>query len=346
MMDVNDLSAILLWSAGAVIGGLILVWLLAYGVGWLSRRVGLPGWASGLATLATPIALVLAVSVYLDQAGQVGAGQIVAKDERIGVSTTWTRGTPGWWWRHLWATVVFTTNDGPITTLLLVDEERFDGLRPGASVQLRYLPQAPFIARLADQSTLSLVPWPWLLRAGLIFGSLFVIWLLFQRRAPWSITGPAIAAAILVNLLQTYPPFWEAEPTGPLQTALAEVRATHSITIALLPQRGSSDASQPWEIVELTFVPQGLDQPVVAIDGVDAGSVPGLAVGARLPVRYSAETPRAARLVQAARSYRWREWQDLIETTLVAAIVIGGFLAFGRLASWTWRRLLTSTNRR
>ena len=55
---------------------------------------------------------------------------------------------------------------------------------------------------------------------------------------------------------------------------------------------GSVDAPQPWNIVELRFLPAGRTKPVTAVDSVDAGWVAGRERGARLTVTYNAAHPR------------------------------------------------------
>ncbi|MCC6629982.1 MAG: hypothetical protein IT340_21605 [Chloroflexi bacterium] len=335
-MDGGDV----LQQIGLVLAGLVAVMVLAAivgrVVGRLCRLVGLPAGLGGVMGALFPFAVLIAGSLYLDQAGVVVPAQVQSKEERI--SSARGRAPDNWWTRQLTLTVAFTTVDGrPTTTQLFTDEEGFDALRPGAAVQVRYLPELRVIARPADQSTLSLVPWSWLPTIGLALASIALIWLMIRRRAPKPLTAIAVGVGIFGLLTWLFPP-WEPEPTGPLQTATAEVRNVRSITRSVFSGRTRWDAPQPWELVELTFVPAGRDQPVVAVDGVDRGSVAGLTAGARLSVTYPAAAPRSARLVGAARTYRWQEWLGLAETVLLIGAVLGGLWLLGKLWGRLWHR--------
>jgi hypothetical protein len=109
--------------------------------------------------------------------------------------------------------------------------------------------------------------------------------------------------------------------------------------------RSSSRAPQPWHLVELVFVPAGRDQPVVAVDGVDRGTVTGLTQGARLAIRYPAAAPRAARLVAGERTYRLREWEQLGRDAFWIGVTIVGALALTAVLNRAWRRLLVRRDR-
>src|SRR4029453_885633 len=50
----------------------------------------------------------------------------------------------------------------------------------------------------------------------------------------------------------------------------------------------------PYQVVQLRFVPAGAADSALAVDEVDAGSVPSLALGAVVKVRYQPEAPRDA----------------------------------------------------
>ena len=148
----------------------------------------------------------------------------------------------------------------------------------------------------------------------------------------------------LVPLLLPLP--WEAEPPGPWRAATAEVRGVRTITASMLSSsRSSSRAPQPWQLVELVFVPEGRDQPVVAVDGVDRGTVAGLTEGARLAIRYPEAAPRAARLVAGERTYRLREWEQLGRDVFWIGVIIVGALALSAVLNRLWRRLLTRRDR-
>jgi hypothetical protein len=204
---------------------------------------------------------------------------------------------------------------------------------------VRYVPWIPFIARPADKSTLSLVPWRWLAVAGLVLVAGFAIRPLFRRAPPFvqglSLIGVLAAAAVWLIV----PTPWETPLEPPVLTAIAEVRGIHAETRSFVSGRtmGTVRAPQPWNLVELHFVPAGRDRIVVAVDDVDDGSVPGLAIGARLPVTYNASHPRDARLT-GTRTYRRREWGELGESVVAVVAVLGGFFLLKKAAGAWWRR--------
>jgi hypothetical protein len=77
---------------------------------------------------------------------------------------------------------------------------------------------------------------------------------------------------------------------------------------------------------------------VVAVDGVDEGTVPGLVVGGRVPINYSPAAPREARLVGGSRTYRAREWQQLAETAGWIIALLAGWWLLARFVKLLWRR--------
>ncbi len=315
-------------------------WLATWLVGWFCRRSHVPAGLTLLAQVLTPVALFYLGSLYLDAAGLVATAQVESKDERISFHTSGAAG----WNRSYWATVRFTTEEGPTQALLWLDEASFDALRPGTALDVRFVSWFPHIARRADESTRSLVPWRWVVRAGVAGGLGLALWLLVLRRRSPFIKGVAIFGAIGAAVLWlVLPEPWLPDLEAPVLTAQAEVVRTQTVTRSFLDGRRSHvEAPQPWEMVELRFVPEGRDQPVSAIDGVDVGSMPGIAVGARLPVRYNPENPRDARL-SGTRTYRWREWLQLVWLAGTLVVVVGGFILLGRLASFWWRKLTTNT---
>ena len=136
-----------------------------------------------------------------------------------------------------------------------------------------------------------------------------------------------------------FPTPWVTPLEEPIVTAQAEVRDVHTATRAFVSGRGSRvDAPQPWHVVELQFVPEGRDQPVLAVDSVDVGSVPTPTVGSRVAVRYNPRDPRDARL-DGARTWRWREWLELAKNIVLIVVLIGGFILLTRLAGFWWRKL-------
>ncbi len=328
----NRLVSGLIALAVALVLGAIATWL----VGVVCRRMKLPGGLVVLAQLLTPVALVYAASLYLDAAGVVAPSQVASKDESI----TYSSRIPGGWNRFFWATVRFASPEGPTEAMLWLDEASFDALSPGTALDVRFVSWFPHIARPASESTRSLVPWRWLVPAAAAIGAGVALWLLLRRRAPGMMALTFFVAIAGGVVWWVFPTPWDTPPVAPLVTTMAEVRGVRTVTRSFVSGRstGPVEAPQPWEVVELHFVPDGRSQVVVAVDGVDVGSVPGLTVGARVLVSYNASDPRNARL-PGTRTYRWREWLELGEYVVAGIVVVIGFVLLGKLASFWWRKL-------
>jgi hypothetical protein len=309
-------------------------------VGWLLRRTRAGGGLTFTLQILTPVALIYGLSLYLDVTGQVVQARVEKTEERIAHATS-GHSIPGSWTRSFWANVTFDTAEGRRMAPLWIDEAAYDALMPGTSIAVRYLAWLPFIARPADQSTLSLVPWRWL-AAG--FSLLAIILMLrpLSRALPGWLTALAILGGIVTVILWlVYPTPWLKALDPPVLTTTAEVvkvrEETRSFTSA--SETGSSPAPQPWNVVELRFTPQGRTKPVIAVDSVDVGSVAGLQVGARLPISYSANQPREARL-NGARTWRWREWGELAEWLVILVVMTCGAALLGKFVSAWWRRVI------
>jgi hypothetical protein len=328
------ISGVVFLGAAAAVG-VLATWL----VGVLCRRARLPAGLTLLAQVLTPVVLFYAGSLYLDAAGVVAAAHVESKDEHI----NYTPRSPGGWTRSLWATVRFTGADGPTQAVLWLDAATFDALRPGSPIDVRYVSWFPHIARPASESTRSLVPWRWLVRGGFAGGAGVAIWLLLRRRSPLLMAATFFAAFIAGAMWLVLPAPWLPALDPPVLTAEAEVLRFRTVTRSFLDGRRTDVAApQPWDLVELRFVPEGRDQPVVAVDGVDAGSVPGLAIGSRVPVSYNLRDPRDARL-PGPRTYRWREWRLLGEYAVSLVVVVAGFYFLRKLAMFWWRKLTQRT---
>jgi hypothetical protein len=326
---IQRVIAMLWFLGGAAVVTVVATWL----VGWLSRRLGMGNGLTLVMQGLTLATLFYGGSLYFDAAGVVAPAVVESKDERIAHGTH----TPGQWSRSFWATVRFTSADGPTQAVLWLDQAAYDAMRPGMPLDVRFLPRFPHIARPASDSTLSLVPWRFFLPAAVVAVYVLLVWSL-RRAAPVVAGLLALAGLFALAAWVVMPTPWETPLDPPVRAATAHVRQVREVTRSLLStRRHSYEAPQPWNIVELSFVPDGWDQPVVAVDEVDAGSVPALEIGARLPVHYSAANPRAARL-DAARTWRRREWGELVTYVVLLAATFGGLILAGRLFRRWWTR--------
>jgi hypothetical protein len=284
------------------------------------------------------VALFYAASVYLDVAGQIVQARVVSTEEKISYQSG-GRTLPGFWSRSFWATVTFDAPDGPRSALLWLDETTYDLLQPGAPIDVRYLPWLPIIARPADQSTRAFVPWRWLAVGIVLLGVGLALRPVLRRvHAGVRALGVVVGVAIVV-VWWVFPTPWETPLDPPILTARAEVRNLREVTHSFVSGRttGTVPAPQPWNVVELHFVPEGRKKPVIAVDSVDVGSVAGLEVGGRLAVSYNARNPRDARLA-GARTWRWKEWGELAELAVAIVAVFGGFMLLTKAARAWWRR--------
>ncbi|MCC6538937.1 MAG: hypothetical protein IT162_15390 [Bryobacterales bacterium] len=327
-MDQADVPAFLMraaaWAVAAVAGTLVLAWL----AGALCRRAGLKGAIPALATLLTPIALLLGASLFFDAAGTVVDGMVQSKDEKVRMNSHSE-------FAHLWhrtLTLVVASSGGSVRTLVFAREEDFDAARVGAPVRVRLLPSLPWLGRLAHRNTWTALPWAWLAGAGLALAAGYAMWLAIRRYSHVLAPLGFIAAAWAWMIIATFPSPRDAGAAEGGEQTEAEVLAIHRVetTIGRLGL-WSAEADQPWDIVELRLVPLGGNgEPVVAIDEVDAGSSPGLVNGARLPVRYRASLPREARLLHGTRHWRWREWENLLELHALVAALIAAMVAWAK----------------
>lgn len=323
------------WFVGSVIAfTLFATWL----AGWLCRRAKASSGVTFAAQALTPLAVLYGLSLYLDVAGHVVQARVTSTEERIAHHTS-GRTTPGGWSRSFWANVEFETPEGPGMAPLWIDAATYDALMPGASIAVRYLPVLPFIARPADQSTLAFVPWRWL---GIAFAAAAAIVVLrrIMRPLPGWVKAFTILAGIGGAILWlVFPSPWLAPLESPVLTAQAEVKRVREETRSFTSGRttGSVPAPQPWNVVELRFIPEGRTKPVIAVDSVDAGSVPNLQAGAHLPITYSKNNPREARLA-GTRTWRWKEWRELAEWAVVGLVMIALVSLLGKVVGAWWRR--------
>lgn len=91
---------------------------------------------------------------------------------------------------------------------------------------------------------------------------------------------------------------------------------------------------QPFQIVSLKYIPQGMDTAVTAIDKIDEESVPGLKEGQNAAIVYDAAHPRIASLLGATRSFPARAWMIVILCCAAFAVVA----ALARLVGRPFRK--------
>lgn len=177
----------------------------------------------------------------------------------------------------------------------------------------------------------------------LLFGFLiFPLLLLAWWRRPGRGLGTVLLVSVLLStlILAWRVPWPPAEPAAPHASAPAVVRQVHEVHRVWGTARQSGQlVRRPFALVDLEFTPPGAREPLHALDTVDLGSVPDLAIGATLPVVYSTAEPRQARLQAGTRGYA----RDLLNYVLLLSFGTGAALL---LVGYPLVRLFGGASRR
>ncbi len=317
---------------GAAVGGFFLV---LYWVGrllsWRRKNSFLP-WALVIGGLL----LLLGVgSIYLDAQPSI-PGVVESKSERIVVDDE------GQVSHELTVRVRFTRPDTgqPRADDLRADPAIYDRVTTGDAVDVRFLHVGGLIslARLSERSTISMlfqaISNPTLIILALLVGLMGLLWLLTKHPALKVFTVPVFALLAGVVLVVMFLPQWRASRPlrGAQETTVATVREVERFT-----EIGGGEESepehliQPFDLVQVSFLPAGWRDPVLAGDMVDAGSLT-LETGGSVPITYLLENPRQIRLQGGTRSYAWKNVSWSVAMT-VAAFLFLGLILFG------WRAL-------
>jgi hypothetical protein len=253
--------------------------------------------------------LMVGGSLWLDRNGVPVTGRVAAKQERIVVGHE----PLGEWRRYYEVAAAFELpGGGGSQATVRVPQERYDTLRAGDPIELRYLPQFPLLARTTDRATASVaseLAWglagiPILMWA---VGGFLALWIAARMGTiPVLAAGAAWLAAGYSLLLS--PPSRE----GPRPAkAMAQVRGVTLVDKS--PARVyrtryrtggfNRRLEVPYQVVELLVPVRGGRDTVLAVDAVDSGSVAGLAHGVVLPVRLDPAAPRNAQLAGGTRRF-------------------------------------------
>ena len=309
-----------------------------------------------LLTLLLLLSPFLISSLLVDQRGVIIPAHVFSKDETISVHyTSWTR--------TLNVVAQYDPPDGYGVAFLnaQLTPEQFDSLKKGDRLQLRYLlekdlPDFPGArtmrqmhvlptVRLADHQTWSglqqfLASHGPIVTAVLTAGLVLFVWRLF--RVPFFAWGIAtcVLLAIGISLFAGFPKPTQAPSNG--------VRSTTGIIKSLgryewlFRERRSRGvrADQPIEVAGVQFVPEGRTEPVVAVDLIDAGSLPGLHEHVPVTVEYEIASPRVAYIRGATRDFVRRNLEGLVTQGIATLVVVVGFLAVAVLLRKGFRKLV------
>ena len=284
-------------------------------------------------------ALMVGGSVWLDRSGTLVTAEVAGKQERIVVGYE----PSGEWDRYYEVTAAFERPEGGRWQAnVRVPGERYDALRAGDAIEIRYLPQFPLLARTSDRSTVT---------ALAEFGSALVAipiltWVVVGIAGLWiaarigTIPVAAVTAAWAVAAWTMLFPLPSRNGSRPVE-AVAEVRGItlvdrspeHVTQRRAHTGRFDNRLDVPYQVVQLALMAQGIGDTVLAVDAVDSGSVKGLAHGARLPVRLDPAAPREAQLAGGTRHFaRANRFHFLFP--VLGCVILGALAAL----TYAWRR--------
>jgi len=240
----------------------------------------------------------------LDAIGTRTSGVITEKYEMVRVFG-------GDWFRHFEIIASYSVPGQPLEHRAIcdVDEITYDSLHKGSAVVVHYLPSLlvqPFIpaTHLSPCSAMASIsfntPLRYLALACVALLPILVLWRVCRiRSAVW-----LFLAWLGLTLAYVVMPRTEPEPQGPLP-ATAIVDRIVRVTKLGDEQRSNKGIPllHPYQVVELKFVPPGMDTAVTAVDKIDENSVPGLKEGRSAAIVYDAAHPRVARLQGGTRLF-------------------------------------------
>ncbi len=276
-------------------------------------------------------------SVWLDRKGTPVIATVSSKREEIAVHDS----PRGEWSRWFHVGLEFPHDDGALgTSSVSVPRERFDSLRVGDRVAIRYLPALPRYARTADRSTAQVLRELGSEFAADSFLTPLLIWLAVGAAGLWlmaRIATPAVFAAGTVWIAVAFPLLFPAPAPIRLGPAETTARVDDVRLFTKSPERrfrcsggqcvdlGIRELAMPYQVVQFRFAMPGRPDSVLGADAVDSASIPAIRAGAILPVRYDPSAPREARLSLGARTFRERNRYHL----WVSVVGVGLLVMFG-----------------
>jgi len=272
-------------------GGFLIAFAFVFGVPLLLLLAQFVGWLTG--TNAKPIRWVLlsvillpiAASIYLDTVAPIRTVAVVDKNEIVKLNEN----DSGRYGKGLWSRT--------------------------RSVQVEYQPPGeanrPMMLWLAsDAETFDALTVGQTIEVRLVdFGEIFKVARMTNR-----------------STLSFVAELMPRQPRGEWRQTAAVVRDVRHITEYRVGRStsGLRQLHAPYDVVELSFIPEGRAEAVSAVDVIERGSVPELVQGNYVQITWAADDPRAARIVGARPGAPWANWfYVLTNELLIAGTVIG-----------------------
>ena len=283
-------------------------------------------------------------SIWLDDRGQTVVAKVTGKHEEVQVSDA----PQGMWVRFYRVGVAFpAANDALGQATLTVPLEQYDALHPGDSLRVRYLPAFPLLARTTDRSTMTVL---YELGSRFMHDPILlplILWLVGGAAMLWLATRVATTAVFMAGAAWVAVGFMLMFPE-PAPVKLGSVEATARVSSLRLVTKSpaargrsrrrmrsfNSDGVRrlavPYQVVQLRLALPGGRDTVLVVDAVDSASLVGVVVGADLPVRYDAASPRDARLTIGSRTFMEKNRYHF-------RVSVIGVPILGTLGAWGWR---------
>jgi hypothetical protein len=293
---------------------------------------------AGIAFLASPFVV---TSLALDNRGVAIPGRIHYKRENIRVRYSG-------WGRTADATIEYTIPETGEVTFFDVHPslQQYDAMHINQPVQLRYLmrdavPAWPMTGvlwamhalptvRLINPQVISLLEimsTPGVVRgieilSGLL--TLYILWRITRRKLlAWLVAAGVIGALSMFVYSFPHP---APPPLVDVRRGVGTIVTINRITRLFSgPRQRGSIAAQPVDVVGVEIVAEEMVEPVLAIDLIDSGSVPGLREKSTVPVTYEAQSPRTAYIDGGSRTFAGRNIRGaVLDGFLNATVLLGG----------------------
>jgi hypothetical protein len=317
------------WIAAVVVIPLLIavVGLTGRLFDWLLRIRS--GWFMAAWWLVWIVGLLAGTSLYMDLGAQRLTGTVTAKSESVQLRREGD-------WRNRFEAAFDYAYAGEMGHVLLgISEAHFDALQEGGRAELRVAPiyNTIVMVRLSaiDSAEWLATPLRWFAIVVAIVGA---IWQAERIKSPkvWLVIAVAgLLLAITIPSYLTYRAWQRADDLAsrPLRgeaTVTAVTRVTNIDYFPCESNCGDSidtafDVPQQYDIVQMTFLPAGHREEVLATDSADVGSYVTF-VGDILPIAYAAHDPRDAQILGTTHSHHWRNAIFFVWTSVASMILL------------------------